>query len=375
MRILQISPYFQPSTGGSEWYCQQLSKRLAKRGHEVHVLTSLLDKTLSPEEEMDGYSVHRLPCFANVWDCNPATFLLHRLAKIKADVMHAHSYIFFTSNQVALAKRYTKIPFVLHLHGGIDFTSKINDLTTRFRFNVKDKIYDPTFGKWTARSADLVASVSKRDLELAKKMWGLNKGLSWVPNAVDLSDFPKQSSNEGNDLLNIVFIGRLEPWKGINTFIEAAQLVGKKYNDVRFTVIGDGSLSSYAHNNSIKKYVDFIGKVNHSRIPELLSKASMLVLPSYMEGLPTVCLEALAAQVPVIASNVGGIPEIVIDGETGFLFPPGDSSCCADRIIRILSDDGLRKKLGSNGRQLVEKYFTWDNVVERTERVYESVLA
>lgn len=167
MKIIQVNPYFEPYIGGSEWYCQQLSKHLAERGHEVHVLTSMLDKNAPFNEEKDGFHIHRYSCAGIIWKCNPATFIMHRLMKAKPDVIHAHSYIFLTSNQVALTKKLIGTPFLLHLHGGVDCASPTNDFSTRLKFHVKKKLYDSTFGKWTVQTADAVASVSKRDMKLA----------------------------------------------------------------------------------------------------------------------------------------------------------------------------------------------------------------
>lgn len=357
-----------PRTGGSEWYCQQLSKRLAERGHEVHVFTSMLDKTTPFNEEKDGFHIHRYPCAGIIWRVNPATFITHRLMNDKADVIHAHSYIFLTSNQVALTKKLTGVPFLLHLHGGIDWAPPTGNLSTHLLFHIKKRLYDPTLGKWTVQMADAVASVSKRDIELAKKLWGIDaKTIQWIPNAVDTDGFNRDHCD---DPLNVVFVGRLEAWKGVQVFLEVAKLVREERDDVDFSIVGDGSLMKYVRNND---HVKILGQVPHKMIPAIFSKASVLVLPSYMEGLSTVCLEALAAEVPVVASNVGGSPEVVINGETGYLFPPGNVHLCAEKILRLLADERLRRRLGRRGRSLVERSYTWEKVVEKTERLYQTI--
>lgn len=171
----------------------------------------------------------------------------------------------------------------------------------------------------------------------------------------------------------MVFIGRLEAWKGIRVFLEAAKIIMKERDDVDFTVVGDGSLREYVQNNSFNGHVKVLGKVPHERILNVLSEASVLVIPSYMEGLPTVCLEALAAEVPVVASNVGGTPEVVLDSETGYLFPPGNAQLCSEKVLRLLSDERLRRRMGRHGRSLVEQSYTWQRVVEKVERIYEQI--
>lgn len=371
--MLQVSAYFKPHAGGSEWYCHELSRHLAKKGHEVHVITSRLYKDTAKDETTNGFEVHRYPCLGTVWGVNPLTLILHSLSKWKADVIHVHSYIFFTSNQAVLMAKLSGVPVLLHLHGGITSIPPATDLLTRIRFHLKNAFYDATLGKWTVRAAHAVASVSKQDIERAKKLWMLSDDdLHWVPNAIDLDRF---SGHDSDRQLNVVFIGRLEPWKGIQTLLDVARIVGKERRDVNFIIVGDGSLMRYVRNNSssFNDHIRVLGQVPHTMIPSLLSETTVLVLPSYVEGLPTVCLEALAAGVPMVASNVGGVPEVVLDGETGYLFPPGDTRVCSKRILELLSDETLRKGMGKRGRDLARQVYTWDNVVEKVEKIYDKI--
>lgn len=371
MKIIQVSPYFYPHAGGSEWYCYQLSKHLADRGHEVHVFTSRLDKDMPTMEKRDGFNIHRYYCPGIIWNINPATFIMHNLIRAKSDIIHAHSYIFLTSNQVALSQKFNKVPFLLHLHGGIDCATPSDYASTSLKFQVKNRIYDRTVGKWTVQAATKIASVSKVDMELAKELWNLDSNkIDWIPNAIDINSF---NGNNHNDNLNVVFIGRLETWKGVHIFIKVASIILEERDDVTFTVVGDGSLRNYVENNGYTARINILGRVPHNQIPKILSNASILALPSYMEGLPTVCLEALASEVPVVASDVGGIPEIVIEKETGYLAPPGNAKIFANKIINLIDDENTRKIMGRNGRRLIEKHYTWDKVVEKVEKIYEKI--
>jgi glycosyltransferase involved in cell wall biosynthesis len=99
----------------------------------------------------------------------------------------------------------------------------------------------------------------------------------------------------------------------------------------------------------------------------------VLILPSFIEGLPTVCLEALASGVPVVASNIGGTSEVVIEGETGYLRPPHDLESMSDCVVKLLRDDNLRNRMGQAGRKLVEDGYSWERIAELTEQLYERV--
>lgn len=373
MRITQVSAYYDPFSGGSENYCRQLSRRLVERGHEVTVLTSRIDNASKEVEDVDGVTVRRKWCGGVAWGVNPVSIVLKDLLQTDADVVHAHSYIFLTSLQAAFARRLRRTPLLLHLHGGLDARAKSEDFPTRMKFLAKKHVYDPTLGRWISKSADAVASVCERDIEHARKIWDLDPArVHLVPNAVDTSEFDGAGPDSPR---NVTFIGRLEPWKGIRTFLQVAKLIGREMPDVKFLIAGDGSLRHDLEKTFSNGNVKFLGQVSHRDIPSVLDETAVLVLPSYMEGLPTVCLEAFASGVPVVASNVGGTPEIVRDLETGFLFEAGDASSCAKETLRILSDRTLGATMGRNGRKLVETRYSWESVVHRIEMIYESMVS
>ena len=123
----------------------------------------------------------------------------------------------------------------------------------------------------------------------------------------------------------------------------------------------------------LRDNVRFLGDVDHETVASLLRSTSVLILPSFVEGLPTVCLEALASGVPVVASNIGGTSEVVIEGSTGYLRPPDDLASMSDCVVKLLRDDHLRTRMGEAGRKLVEEAYSWQRIAELTERLYERV--
>ena len=129
-----------------------------------------------------------------------------------------------------------------------------------------------------------------------------------------------------------------------------------------------------AESRDLEGHIEFLGELSHGRIAELLRETSVLVLPSFIEGLPTVCLEALACGIPVVASDTGGTSEIIREGETGYLCPSADLDRFSDRVICLLRDPELRKRLGRNGRALVEHQYSWTRVAEMTEKLYERLI-
>jgi glycosyltransferase involved in cell wall biosynthesis len=147
--------------------------------------------------------------------------------------------------------------------------------------------------------------------------------------------------------------------------------------DVRFLIIGDGGLKKQlmdlSSNLGVSKNVMFLGF--RSDIPELLSVMDVLVLASLREGFSNAILEAMAAMKPVVATNVGGNPEVIIDGVTGLIVPPKDPHSMAQAILNLLQNEDLAQQMGEAGRRRVENHFTIDVITQKYIQLYDSLLA
>ena len=124
----------------------------------------------------------------------------------------------------------------------------------------------------------------------------------------------------------------------------------------------------------LDKNVEFLGSISRNRLPEYYSQADIFVLPSVYEPFGIVILEAMAARLPVVASNVGGIPEIVKNNKTGLLMPSKEPKALASAIEALVDDAHLRKIMGAAGRRRVERYFTWERIAKKTLEIYENAL-
>lgn len=171
-------------------------------------------------------------------------------------------------------------------------------------------------------------------------------------------------------------VARLEPNKGVRFFLEAAKHIDKEYGPVYLLVVGDGPerefLQSLAGGLGLAGRVLFIGFRND--VPRLLPLLDVAVIPSLKEGLSIFCLEALAAGRPVVASAVGGLPELIQHGRTGLLVPPGDSGALARAIVTLLRNRVVADTLGRRGREMVAGRFTREQMLAGTIKVYEMVL-
>ena len=172
-------------------------------------------------------------------------------------------------------------------------------------------------------------------------------------------------------------VGALIPEKGVADFIRAANLIRAKLPEVLFVVVGDGP-----ERENLEKQVKQIGLAGHVKFMgwmpselDTMSTIDIFVMPSHEEGLPYVLLEAMACQRPIVASEVGGVPEAIVDGESGLLFRPGNSDAIADGVLRLLHNPDLAQRLGHQARLRVENEFRARNKVTEVEQMYSEFMA
>jgi glycosyltransferase involved in cell wall biosynthesis len=174
----------------------------------------------------------------------------------------------------------------------------------------------------------------------------------------------------------VVFLGKLEAYKGIFELLEAVARLRASVPDVRLVCAGDGkrvAVARYAERLGIADAVKFTGWVGPSGKRALLESAAAFALPSYAEGMPVSLLEAMAAGVPVVASPVGGVPEVVVDGVSGFLCAPGDVSTLQRLLGRLLTDGALAAKIGAAGRETARLRFAPERALPRLEELYADI--
>jgi len=204
-----------------------------------------------------------------------------------------------------------------------------------------------------------------------------------IHNGIELTRYARKPGELGlhrelgvpsNTQLVAVF-ARLNELKGIEYFLRAAAGLIERFRNVRFLIVGDGAsrpeLERYAERLGLNKHVVFLGF--RLDVPALLSEISVSVLPTLSEGLSNSLLEAMAASVPVVATRVGGNPEVVQGGVTGLLVPPRDAEALARAIGQFLEHPWLGKKFGLAGRERVSKRFALEHMTRATERLYEGL--
>ena len=364
MKIAMVTAFWGPAyPTGSGIYAYEVARRLAKEGNEVHVYTSSVGN-FNETKNPDNLHVHVLRTYGVIWNMNPITNVLTKLLREDFDIVHVHSYIFFMSNMTALARIFRNFKYVLHFHGGLNYSEA--KMFYPWRVWIKENIYDRTLGLLTVKMADKVLSVAKSDIPIIEEKFGVD--VEWIPNAVCTDKF----SYSENNSRTVTYVGKLEKWKGAEILIDVFKIIRRKLRDVEFMVAGDGALAKKLRKTNLA--VKLLGYVPHDKMPEVYHKTAVLVLPSFMEGSPTICMESLACGTPVVATDVGDTREMVIYGKTGFLVKPGDAEAMASKVIELLEDDDLRKMMGEEGRRHIEENFSYDIIVKRICDVYNSFI-
>ena len=364
MNVAMHCVYFPPEVGGLESHVYYLCRGLVERGCGVSIVTSRSQQGLPAYEVMDGIQVWRtwLPARTTMgWSLHGAssTPKLGQVA-LRADIIHAQA--FQSVFPAFVAKRAAKIPLVSTWH------------TSHFLKRAESPFWRPIFQRLLRWSDyNLAASV-----EIADVAEGLAPGVKVeaLANGVETDVFRRVSPTlPETERRRIVVPRRLFHKNGVEFLVKAMPLIAEQV-DAEAVIVGDGpereSLEDLTGELGMTDRIHFLGAQTHSEMPGILSSAELAVFPSLMEATSVAALESMACELPVAASDVGGLPEL-IDGEVGGLFESGNPTALAETVISLLGRDDL-STLGARARaRVVEK---WSNarLVDRHLEVYGSLI-
>ena len=394
MRILHIVTAFPrfPNDIISPWLVEML-KRLRAAGHDVEVLAPAYRG--GGNREFDGIPVHRFRYFPARWE----------------DLTHDQA----TPDRLRRSLRY-KIMLLFYVLGGVWAAWRLGRRRRYEVVHVHWPLPHALFG-WAARracGARMVTSWYGVELRWVKSSlpW-LKRFLVWalrtsdqvvaissatareITNVVPVSvrvipytvGFPETAAGpslpRAGDSFLILFVGSLVERKGVRYLIDALPLLPAQLH-ARLVIIGDGAersrLEAQVRERRLQHLVEVRGRVAEQELRRAYAAASALVLPAIVdtrgdtEGLGVVLLEAMSYGVPVIGSDLGGITDIVVDGQTGLLVPPQDSAALAAALERLATDRDLARRLGEAGAGHVRRYFSWPAIIAQWEECYAAVL-
>ncbi len=368
--------YYPPEVGGLESHVHHLCRRLVAMGHDVSVVTSLSRPGLPEQEERDGIRVYRTPLpartpwgwFAHAAGSTPQT----REVAERADVVHAQAFPSILPCALALAGRSTPLVATLHTSHFLRLCAR---RPARWPLGKLVGLADHCFAA-SAEIADVAVS-----LDPSLRIEALTNGVEtsvFHPEAAAEAGQGGPSERSGGDRgsparpWRLVVPRRLFPKNGVEHFVRAMPEIAAR-SEAQAVVIGDGPegprLQALARELGVAGNIEFLGARPHEEMPGLLAGADLAVFPSLMEATSVAALEAMACGVPVAASAVGGLPEIVDDG-VGGLFPPADPAALAAKVTELLADPGLAER-GALARGRVVEQWSNARLAERHVAVYE----
>ena len=365
-----------PTYGGSGIVGSELGKELAARGHTVHFISSSLPTRLTELNERVRFHEVEMMSYP-LFEHQPYTLALAtKMATVaeteRLDLLHVH-YAIPHSISAILARESLKpnryLPVITTLHG--------TDIT----LVGADRSYLP-ITRYGIVQSDRVTAISHYLKHATKEIFQFDD-ITVIPNFVCQTDYirhPVEGLHEqlapGGEVL-LVHVSNFRPVKRPVDCVEILARVLKKNVNARLVMVGDGSERPNAEHRArclgIFDKCSFVGK--QPKIVDYLSASDVLLLPSEQESFGLAALEAMACEVPVVASRVGGVPEVVTDGETGFLSEVGDVEKMADDAVRLLVDADFRHEMGKRARESAVSRYRTDLVIPQYIKSYEDVLA
>ncbi|HUR69568.1 MAG TPA: glycosyltransferase family 4 protein [Candidatus Thermoplasmatota archaeon] len=372
LRIAQVAPYLHPHVGGVESHVEGVASELARRGHEVEVLTSRLDGT-APSEERDGYLITRVPTSRILFSTPITPRLGEHLAAAPRDLVHAHSPPPLSSWYAARWARASNTPFALTYHCDLEIP--------RVGGGAIVETYRRTMGRAAVGAADAIIATTRTYAETSRSLWH-RTDVEVVPNMVDTERFrpdaPATLDVRRRHRLGAgpiaLFVGRLTHHKGVEEFLRAAEHTAP----VVHLVVGDGprreALEGMARDLPAGRVV-FAGKVDARHLPSYYRAAAVGVLPSTsrLEAFGIAALECMASGRPVVVSDIPGVSEVLEPGVSGLVAEPLDARDLAEKIRRLALDEELAASMGKAARERVLKHFTLPRVADRLVEIYQRI--
>ena len=338
MKILLISPT-EKGIGGVAQHIQGLSQFLIAKNHKVNIISSENTFTIP----VKGF---KNPSFML------SSFLKTRTSK-ENDIVHAHNI------PSALAMKNVTGKKILTLHG--IYSQQITNLHGKIYSSIS-KNYEDKALTW----ADVITAVSKETCDYYSKN-GFD--VLHVPNAINLDDFPKKAIKKFEK--QIIFAGRLSKEKGIDVLLDTAKRLSPEYN---LLILGTGPEEEKIRNiSNSKANVHYLGYQSKQNTISLIRGSDLLIQPSIIEGISSTILEAMGCETCIIASNVGGNPELIENNKTGVLVEPNNAEELVEKISYLLMENEKRSVMAANGLKAVVKY-DWKQIGKLYLDIYESPL-
>lgn len=354
--------------GGMERVIQYLCRSLDKKRFNVIVYCLHKRGDYADELEAEGYTVHFYPQKTRITRYMRGLTVRNVLNHEQVSILHSHNTAAFLDGLVGA--KLARTPVFIH-------TDHVREFPDKRRYMAAEKI--------ASHFADEIVAVSHHVREALIEYEKISpQKISIIYNGTDFS--PCQNGdviNAVRDEFNIKpgervvgCVARLAKQKGFELFMRAAARILRQVPNVRFVIVGDGReydrLVALGNQLGIGSKVCFTGA--RTDVERILPLFDVFLMTSHYEGMPISLLESMVSSIPVVATAVGGVPEVIQDGVSGYLIDSRDPERISERVIRLLCNDDLRITMGENGRRIYQTHFTVERMAEKYTKLYERYL-
>lgn len=382
MRILHVITRL--IQGGAQQNTVLSCAAQVRAGHEVHLAYGPIygpEGSLLEEAQASGAVLHGIKSMrraVNPWHDARCYYALRKLIRdVKPDIIHTHSS---KAGIVARAAAWAeRVPVVVHTVHGLPFHDRQSALVHRAYVGME---------RWAAKRCHHLVAITPAMVEAfeAKGIAGKER-FTVIPSGVDLKRFetPDDARFKAREKLGIsadapavALLARLDALKGHDDLLDILPRLTARFPGIQLLFIGDGWRREHVEQRIAEPQaagrVRLLGFVPHDQVRDLLPAADVKVLPSYQEGQSRTLIEALLCGCGIVAYDVGGIPSICIDGQTGRLVPVGDKQALADAIVWMIEHPHERRAMTERGRQLVREKFSAEHMTMELEKLYQRLL-
>ncbi|MFH0924127.1 MAG: glycosyltransferase family 4 protein [bacterium] len=374
MRICYLTPSYLPIVGGTEIVIKEISKRLARRGHQIDIFT--VNYLNAPSFETDGHInifrtqkrrgkikiiTRQIDLFWEIYKRNKED---------KYDLLHLFHPLALGGTAYFIHK-FLKIPLVVSFMG----TDILNNPRS---YNYYLSI--------VINSADLILSPSQSQIDDAKKI-GLKKDVQIIPHGTSFLDKDKDCLKRKTEIryklgiglseVVILTVNRFDKRKRVDVLLKSYAELIKKVEKVKFIIIGTGpefiSMTKMKDDLGLAGYLFFKGFISDNELKDYYLMSDIFVMHTTHEAFGIVYADAMACALPVVTTTVGAVPEVVVDGETGLLVPPLSPLKLADAILILINNKTLRLEMGLRAQQRAKKLFAWESIVDQYEEKYKVI--
>jgi glycosyltransferase involved in cell wall biosynthesis len=342
--MINISPLTK-AHGGAELVAYKLALRLSLKGNTIFLVTFYHKGSQLIEKVNKNFIIFRVPYISIIGNVFHNFVVLFLTLRINPQIIFDQGIFGFG----LLARLTTGKPYIVYGRG----TDVYRICSSK---GVKGFILK-RFAKIILKQASLAIALSENMKTSMKQI--LNRQIVVLTNGVNLEEIKLNAAKKQEKFgeKQLLFVGNVRPIKGVEYLIEAMQIVAKKQPTARLVIVGSYN-PDFARKipRNLREKILLKGFVENKNIPSLMKNSDIFILPSISEGIPNVVLEAMAVGLPIVATRVGGVPELIKDAENGFLVPARSSEQLAEKILLLLNDENLRERISQNNLNASKKY-------------------